>query len=429
MVDNDKPDKGVGRRTYLGGIAAGAALGMAGCVGGGGSESGDLEVLHGWTGGDGADAVDALTSAFEDAHSDVPANFRAVGGDGNVELNSTLLRRLSNSNAMSSFANWPGKNLNRYDGALMDLEEDVWEAEGYKDSMQDRVVDICTYNDKMPAVPIGSHRMNNLFYNTAAFDEAGVDAESLGSVSDLMDALETIDQNTDYTPFSHGMRAPFLGLQTWAQILTSQSGVDAYTNFIEGNGDRGKMIGALETLREIQENYIPGDASSIGYTEAAQKLIADDAACMHGGNWLYGMFRADEEFNFGEEWDWVPFPGTEGLYFYHVDAFVTPSNNPSREETITWQKFVGTKEAQIAFNNLKGSVPLRTDIDPSELSDFLAMTYEDLTDSEAYPPTIAHGLALDPESMNACKSAIGNNFSNPYDAETAADGLLDAASQ
>nr|WP_255681909.1 ABC transporter substrate-binding protein [Natrinema sp. SYSU A 869] len=384
--------------------------------------------------GDGADAVDALTSAFEENHSDLDPNFQAVGGDGNVELNSTILRRLTNSNPMSGFANWPGKNLERYRGSLMDLEEDVWEAEGYKESMQDRVVEICNFNDKMPAVPIGSHRMNNLFYNTAAFDEAGIDAESLESVPDLIDALETIDQETDYTPFAHGMRAPFLGLQTWAQILTSQSGVDAYTDFIEGDGDRDAVIDALETLQEIQENYINDDASSIGYSEASQKIIGDsddpsEAACIHGGNWQYGMFRADENFNYGEEWDWVPFPGTEGLYFYHVDAFVTPTDNPSSEETISWQKFVGTKEAQVAFNNLKGSVPLRTDIDSDELTDFLAMTYEDLIDSEAYPPTIAHGLAVEPEAMNDCKSAIGNNFTGPYDAEAAADGLLEAVSQ
>nr|WP_241433910.1 ABC transporter substrate-binding protein [Natrialba aegyptia] len=434
MVTNAKRDTGMKRRAYLAGAAASATLGIAGCVGGGsGSDSGELEVLHGWTGGDGADAVDALTSAFEEAHSDVETNFQPVGGDGNVELNTKILQRLVNSNPMSSFANWPGNNLERYSGSLMDLEEDVWEAEGYKETMQDRVVDICTFNDKMPAVPIGSHRMNNLFYNTAAFDEAGIDAESLNSVPDFLDALETIDSETDYIPFAHGMRAPFLGLQTWAQILTSQSGVDAYTDFINGDGDKDAMIEALETLQEIQENYINTDASSIGYTTAAQKIIGDEeepseAACIHGGNWLYGMFRSDDEFNYGEEWDWVPFPGTEGIYFYHVDAFVTPADNPSREQTITWQKFVGTKEAQIAFNNLKGSVPLRTDIDPAELSDFLAMNYEHLTDSEAYPPTIAHGLAVEPEAMNDCKSAIGNNFSGPYDAEAAADGLLEAVS-
>lgn len=429
MVDNDNAVGRINRRTYLTGIAASGALGLAGCMGGGSSDSGELEVLHGWTGGDGAAAVEELTSTFKDANPDMETNFQAVGGDGNVELNTTVLRRLTNANQMSSFANWPGKNLERYRGSLMDLEEDVWEDAGLKESMQDRVVEICRFDDQMPAVPIGSHRMNNLFFNTAAFDEAGIDAESLESVSDLMDALETIDAETDYIPFAHGMRAPFLGLQTWAQILTSDHGVDAYTNFINGDGDRDAMIDALESLQEIQENYINEDASSIGYTEAAQKLIADEAACMHGGNWLYGMFRNDDEFNFGEEWDWVPFPGTEGLYFYHVDAFVMPADNPSREQTIAWGKFVGSKEAQIGFNNLKGSVPLRTDIDPSELTDFLAMTYEDLTSSEAYPPTIAHGLAVNPEAMNACKSAIGNNFMGPYDAEAAADGLLNAVSQ
>ncbi|MGQ3413396.1 ABC transporter substrate-binding protein [Natrinema sp. LN54] len=423
------------RRTYLTGIAASGALGMAGCLGGSGSD--EFEVLHGWTGGDGKEAIDALTSGFADDNPDISQdNFQAVGGDGNVDLNATVMRRLTNQNVMSAFANWPGKNLERYRDSLMDLEEDVWEAEGYKDVMQDRVIDYCEFNDKMPVVPIGSHRMNNLFYNTSVFEEAGVDAESLSSVSDLMDALEQIDQETDVTPFSHAMVAPFTGLQTWAQILTSQSGVEAYMDFIEGDGDRDAMIEAFDVLQEIRENYIPGDASSIGYTEAGQKIIGDldtdqppEAACIHGGNWLYGMFRADDSFNFGEEWDWIPFPGTEGVYFYHVDSFVTPASNPTEEQTIEWQKYVGTKEAQIAFNNPKGSVPLRTDIDPNELTDFLAMTYEHLTDSESYPPTIAHGLAVEPEVLDQCKSVIGNNFQNPYDAEAAADGLLDAVSQ
>nr|WP_202614549.1 ABC transporter substrate-binding protein [Halostella litorea] len=429
MVDSNDQVAGIDRRAYLGGIAGAVAAGAAGCLGGDESSDETLEVLHGWTGGDGSDAINELTELFNDEYPDLDSNIKAVGGQGNVELNTTVLRRLTNSNPMGAFANWPGKNLERYRGSLMDLEEDVWEAEGYKDSMQDRVVDLCTFNDKMPAVPIGSHRLNNLFYNTAAFEEAGIDPSSLGSVPDFVDALETIDSETDYTAFAHGMQAPFLGLQTWAQILTSQSGVEAYEDFIAGDGDRGAVIDALETLQEIQENYITEDASSIGYTQAAQKLIADEAACIHGGNWLYGMFRADDEFNYGEQWDWIPFPGTEGLYFYHVDAFVTPGSNPTREKTVSWQKFIGTKEAQVAFNNLKGSVPLRTDIDSSELTDFLAMTYEDLTSSDAYPPTIAHGLAVEPEAMNDCKSAIGNNFMGPYDAEAAADGLLEAVSQ
>nr|WP_253805955.1 ABC transporter substrate-binding protein [Haloferax sp. Q22] len=457
MAEHGCSDESVNRRKYLKALSVGAAAGLAGCTGGGGSDTetteggsdsggsggdtetgGDssgstwdsqLEVLHGWAGGDGEAAVTALIEAFEEEHPEMDTNFQAVGASANVNLNATILRRLANNNPMSSFANWPGKNLERYSGALMDLEADVWDAEGFKDTMQARAVELCKFNDKMPAVPLGSHRMNNLFYNTAVFEEAGIDASSLDSVDALLDALETIDQNTDVTPMAQAMVAPWTNLQLWAQILTSQSGVDAYMNFIEGNPDRAAVVEALEALKTINENYITADASSISFTTAGQKVISGKAATIHQGNWVYGMFRADDSFNYKEQWDWIPFPGTEGIYFYHLDSIVAPSNNPSREETIAWQKFVGTKKAQIAFNNPKGSVPLRTDIDPSELTDFLAMTYEDLTDSEAYPPTIAHGLAVTPKTMGACKTAFGDNFMGPFKVEATADALIEAVSE
>ncbi|WP_416841828.1 ABC transporter substrate-binding protein [Haloferax sp. DFSO52] len=453
------------RRAYLRALAAsGAAVGLAGCTGssdsggqgngdsssdsGGSSDGGDsgdsdsgssdstgsgwneeLEVLHGWAGGDGEVAINALIEAFNEKYPEMESNFQAVGASANVNLNATILRRLANNNPMSSFANWPGKNLKRYEGALMDLEADVWDDGGLKDVMQQRAMELCKFNGKMPAVPLGSHRMNNLFFNISAFEEAGVDPESLDSVDALIDALDKVDKNTDITPMAQAMVAPWTNLQLWAQILTSQSGVDAYMDFIEGNPDRAAVVEALESLKTINENYITQDASSISFTTAGQKVISGKAATIHQGNWVYGMFRADDSFNYKEQWDWIPFPGTEGIYFYHVDAIVAPANNPSKEETIAWQKFVGSKEAQIAFNNPKGSVPLRTDIDPSELTDFLGMTYKDLTESEAYPPTIAHGLAVTPKKLGACKTAFGDNFMGPFKVEATADALIEAVSE
>ncbi|WP_162318215.1 ABC transporter substrate-binding protein [Haloarcula limicola] len=443
------------RRKYLAALSAGAAAGIAGCGGDGGdggdggSDGGDggsgdggstggtsggqsgatLEVLHGWAGGDGEAAVNALIDAFKEEHPDVPTNFQAVGASANVNLNATILRRMVNNNPMSSFANWPGNNLERYRGHLMNLESDVWDAAGYKDVMQSRAVELCTFNGKMPAVPLGSHRMNNLFYNISVFEEAGIDAESLDSVDALMSALETIDSETDVTPMGQAMVAPWTVLQLWAQVLMGQSSVDAYMNFIEGNGDKQKIVNSLEVVKEIQQNYITNDASSVSFTDVGGKMINGEVACMHQGNWLAGQFRVDDSFNYKEHWDWVPFPGTEGVYGYHIDAIVAPANNPTPDQTVTWETFVGTKKAQIAFNNLKGSVPLRTDIDPSELGDFIGMTYEDLTSSERYPPTIAHGLAVPPEVMGACKTAMSDNMMGPYDTDAAADALLDAVSQ
>ncbi|MFC7076870.1 ABC transporter substrate-binding protein [Haloarcula halophila] len=446
------------RRQYLTALGVGAAASVAGCSGdggsgdggsggsdgssgsggsgdtdsssgsGGGQWDGELEVLHGWAGGDGEAAVNALIEVFQEEFPEMSTNFQAVGASANVNLNATILRRLVNGNPMSSFANWPGQNLERYRGNLMDLEADVWDAEGYKDVMQQRAIELNTFNGKMPAVPLGSHRMNNLFYNISAFEEAGIDPDSLDSIEALMSALDTLQSETDIVPMGQAMVAPWTVLQLWAQVLMGQAGIDAYMDFIEGNGDRAAMIEALEIVRDIQQNYITDDASTSSFTDMGGKMINGEVACMHQGNWLAGQFRVDDSFNYQEQWDWVPFPGTEGTYTYHIDSIVAPANNPTRDETVAWQKFVGTKQAQIAFNNLKGSVPLRTDIDPGELGDFIAMNYEHLTSSDRYPPTIAHGLAVPPEQLGACRTALSNNMMGPYDVEAAADALLDAVS-
>ena len=456
MVRPGKGDSRIGRRTVITALGTGAAAGLAGCVGGGGDgsdgsgggdggdgsgNSGDgsdgssggqwdtpLEVLHGWAGGDGEAAITALIDAFESEYGQMETNFQAVGASANVNLNATILRRMVNDNPMSSFANWPGKNLERYRDHLKDLKADVWDAEGYQDVMQERAVNLCTFNGKMPAVPIGSHRMNNLFFNISAFEEAGVDPQGLDGIPALMDALDAVGTETDITPMGQAMVAPWTVLQLWAQVLQSQAGVDAYMAFIEGDGDRAALVESLKVVKEIQQNYITEDASSVSFTDVGGKMINGEVACMHQGNWLAGQFRSDDKFNYKEQWDWVPFPGTEGVYGYHIDAFVAPADNPSADETVAWQKFVGTKEAQIAFNNLKGSVPLRTDIDSSELGDFIGMTYEDLTSSDRYPPTIAHGLAVTPEQMGACKTAMSDHMMGPYDVEAAADALLSAVS-
>lgn len=87
------------RRKYLtltGTVVAGMG-GLAGCAGSNGGSSGDsssdggyssggssgpVEILHGWTGGDGARAAEALESAFNEAYPDVNAEFNPIGVGG-----------------------------------------------------------------------------------------------------------------------------------------------------------------------------------------------------------------------------------------------------------------------------------------------------------------------------------------------------------
>jgi glucose/mannose transport system substrate-binding protein len=455
-----EPD--LSRRTYvkLAGLASAGMAGLAGCSGGGGGGSGDggsgdggsgdggsgdggsgdgdggsgssssgapLEVLHGWTGGDGAKAAEALASAFGEAHPDVEAEFNPIGGGGNENLDAVVANRLQSGDPPSSFANWPGKNLQRYEGALGTID-DVWSENDFEEVMIQEAVDLHEQGGSFRAVPLGSHRLNCLFYNVSVVEEAGVDPASLDSVSAFVDALETVATETDKIPFTHGMSGTWTTTQLWAAMMLGQEGFDAYMDFINGEGSEEAVRATFESTATVLENYISDDASSIGLTESNQNIINGNAAFIHQGNWAAGAYRNAEDFDYNEDWGFEPFPGTEGMYTLHFDSFLYPSNNPTPEKAKTYLGFVGSPEAQIAFNQFKGSIPTRTDVSMDEFGPYLQETAQDFAEADQRPPTLQHGLAVSREKMTALNEVISSEFTGPYNVDAATQGFLDAVS-
>jgi glucose/mannose transport system substrate-binding protein len=64
-----------------------------------------------------------------------------------------------------------------------------------------------------------------------------------------------------------------------------------------------------------------------------------------------------------EDFGWVSHPGTDGSFIIVADGFTLAKGAPHKEAALAWLKMVGSKEAQEAFNRLKGSIPARTDVD------------------------------------------------------------------
>ena len=459
MDDNER----MSRRTYvaLAGLTSAGMAGLAGCSGGGGGGgddsggdggggsgdggggdsggggSGDgggsggssapLEVLHGWTGGDGARAAEALSSAFGEAYPDISAEFNPIGGGGNENLDAVVANRLQSGDPPSSFANWPGKNLQRYEGALGTID-DVWSENNFSEVMVQEAVDLHQLGGSFRAVPLGSHRLNCLFYNISVVEEAGVDPDSLDSVEALLEALDTVSTETDKIPMTQAMSGTWTITQLWAAVMLGTNGYQAYMDFIEGNGSEDAVRTAFEHLATIHENYISADASSIGLTESNQNIINGNAAFIHQGNWAAGAYRNAEDFTYNEDWGFEPFPGTEGMYTLHFDSFLYPSNNPTPEKAKTYLGFVGSPEAQVAFNQYKGSIPTRTDVSMEEFGPYLQETAEDFANAEQRPPTLQHGLAVTREKMTALNEVISSEFTGPYNVDAATQGFLDAVS-
>lgn len=407
--------------------AAGLA-GLAGCLGGdggnggGGEGSNTLEVLHGWTGGDGAEAADALFGAFEEEYSDIDLDENPIGGGGNQNLDQTVANRLQSSDPPSSFAGWPGANLQRYEGVLGNIEEDVWNEADLQDAHAEEAVEACQFDGGFSAVPIGSHRMNDLFYNVEVIEEASVDPESLTDTAALIDALDTVSSETETIPLAFALE-PWGILQTWAVTMLSEQGFDAYMSFIEGDGDEAAVRSTFETLGEMLENYINDDAASVDFTEVNQNIMSGDAAFIHQGNWVAGAY-INEGLEYGEEWDAVRFPGTDGMYGLHIDSFIYPGENPSPEETASFLRFAGGETAQVAFNQYKGSIPTREDVPTDEFNAYLTETIEDFQNADQKPPTLAHGLAVDQGTQSDLEGVLNENFADPFDVDAATEGFM-----
>jgi glucose/mannose transport system substrate-binding protein len=112
------------------------------------------------------------------------------------------------------------------------------------------------------------------------------------------------------------------------------------------------------------------------------------------------------------------------MYVSHLDSFMFPQDGNAPAKAQAFAELIGDPELQVRFNNLKGSIPLRTDIDDGQLDDFLKMNVEHLNNHDQFPRTLAHGLACTPEELDAYKDAMANNFSDPYNAEATAEALM-----
>ena len=422
-------------------MGAAGGLALAGCLGGEGSDADSLdevidedleeseyetlEIGHWWTAGGEKDAFDALISGFEEEHPDIDVEPQESPGGGGSALETDVRSRFVDNDPPSTFQIWPGQALTTYtnDDLLFDIGEHVWESDmqdAYLSGPEEQAQIDGTYY----AVPINIHRLNNVFYNVSVLEDAGVDPSSLESVDDFAEALAAVD-DAGYTGFAQST-ATFMMVQLWAATLLSEGGADTYQAVADGNvSDNEDVVrSSLERVVEFSE-YFPGDASSVSWDEANGDVINGEAAFHHNGDWAAGQYLGEDGFAFEDDWDYIPFPGTDGMYALNMDSFVFPKNNPSPNATLAFLRYAGTADAQRRFNLQKGSIPPRSDVDTSEFTAFHQRQIEQFQSADEQPPSMAHGLALSPGQQSDVEGVMTAMAEN-WDADEAYNGIVDA---
>lgn len=431
------------RREYLKAVATTGVIGvtgLAGCSGdGGGGDGSDggsstpeyndtaLEVLHPWTGGGGQNAINAVIEGFEEEYPDIETKFNGVGATANVQLNQQVNQRLSNQNPPASFNAWPGEHLTQFtqtDRQLLgDITESVWQHDDMEDAFIEEARELSQVDGRYVTVPIGSHRLNNLFFNMDVIESADASPEDVETPGDLIPLMEAVEENTDAAGMAQSMANANTQLQLWAAIHLGIHGYESYMDLMSGDGDIESVTESLDMTAQYSE-FFNEDAATVNPPSANQKIMNGEAGFYHQGNWMAGGYNANG-LTYEEDWGWIAFPGTSNMYTLHMDAFVHPAESPAPQKAIRWHRYVGSTEAQENFNRHKGAIPLRTDASMEEFGPFLTETMEDFQNVEYRPPTLAHGLAVPPTTLVELRGVFSDNFMGPYNVDETAQGIID----
>jgi glucose/mannose transport system substrate-binding protein len=370
-----------------------ATVGVAACGNGKEEEptglSGELEIFSWWTTGGEAAGLEAVFDLYPGVCSeDVKIVNATVAGGAGFNARQVLTTRMLGGDPPGSFQVHMGHELTDtwVTTGYMESLKWLYDQEGWADDFPKGVVDIVSYKGEPYSVPVNIHRANVLWYNTKVFADNSLKApttfEEFFAVADALQAK-------GITPLALGDNGIWASVHLMETVLLGSLGPERYQGLWTGTTDwKGPAVTqALETFKRML-SYVNKDHSSLSWDQANALVIEGSAAMTVMGDWVHGDNKA-KNFQFS---GWLPAPGTTGLYQALSDTFGLPKDAPNPEAVKCWLKLVGSKEAQEAFNPLKGSICARTDCDEALFDTYLKSAMTDWQ-KDTIVPSLAHGAA------------------------------------
>jgi len=169
--------------------------------------------------------------------------------------------------------------------------------------------------------------------------------------------------------------------------------------------DDPKVKQAMEYFAKMQD-YLNPDHADLTWDQAVKELMDGKVAFNSMGDWADGEFiKAKLKEN--EDFGWVNHPGTDGSFLIVADGFTLAKGAPHKESAIAWLKSIGSKEAQEAFNPLKGSIPARTDVDRSKFDAYHRWSMDEFANDKLLPSCV-HGGAAPEAFQKALNDAVAS---------------------
>jgi glucose/mannose transport system substrate-binding protein len=402
------------------------ATALALCASAGVAGAADVEVLHWWTSGGEASALNVLKDDLEAqgiGWQDMP-----VAGGGGTQAMTVLRARVTAGNAPTA-VQMLGFDITDWakEGALANLN-DLAAEENWDAVVPEALQAFSKYDGAWVAAPVNVHSTNWVWANKALLDELGIaEPQTWDELVAALDAVEAAGK----VPLAHGGQA-WQDATIFDAVLMSTGGPEIYqATMIDLDPE---ALGS-DTMKEVFDRmavlrgYVDDNFSGRDWNLASAMVINGDAAFQFMGDWAKGEFLNAGKVP-GEDFLCFRFPGTQAQVTFNADQFAMFNQGDMvSDEQAALAKAILSPSFQIAFNKVKGSVPARTDVAGDELDACGQKGMADLAaaaESGNLFGSMAHGHANPASVKNAMYDVITAHFNGEYDSQTAVDELVTA---
>lgn len=370
-----------------------------------------VDVLHWWTSASERRAADQLSAHL--LANGVQWKDAAIPGGGGMAAVKVLKSRVLMGDP-PDVAQLIGTTLTDWaDGGLVLPLNTVATRQKWTQGLFPTVMDLVTYKGEVVAAPLGIHRINTLLYNRRLFARLGLPPPK------TWDEFEVVARKLSgmgIKPLAWSDE-PWQMATVFESVLLGEAGPALYRELIVQRKSTAwmdpRVEQALTRLRWLRNTSgdVPVERT---WPDAARELWNDGAAMMIMGDWAKGelmAWGASAEKDFG----CVAVPGTQHMHLYSVDTFAMLLSARQREATQEKvAEVLAGAPAQLAYNRIKGSVPVRRDMDVSSLDACARDSWATFAaPRSARVPSLAHRMAADEATKDAVAQALWRYLSNP----------------
>lgn len=391
-------------RVLTAAFAASAAFWTSGAV------AADVEVIHWWTSGGEQAAVSVLAEEFNALGDDKWVDTAIAGGEA---ARATTMQRILGGDAPGAAQFNTSRQFEELieAGLLLDLTE-LAEKEGWKDFIRPaEILEPCTRDGRIYCVPVNIHSNQWIWTNKDVYEQAGV--EDPKTWKDIVDSAPKFREN-DIIPLA-------LGGQGWQESLTfdavflGTAGKELWTQvYEEKNAEAAaspEVLDVFETFGNLRDLVDEGSPNR-NWNDATNLVITGKAAAQVMGDWARGEFAVAGQ-EAGVDYGCIPGPSQQPYLTLGGDIFLFPKQDDPEVEAaqLKMASMMVSPTVQAKFNNAKGSLPVRDDVDLGVADACMKKGLELLKNPDA--PVKPRNALLSADGDGQIQDVISQFWNNP----------------